>query len=298
MGNGRKHPKTANRSGGCDRSAPTPCPSGPVGLDRHRRTGSVGGVPVTVTARDRPGQGHAAVLGGGAELRRRARWATARSSSSARTASCCGPGARRRCSRSRRAGTRAAACSRCASRTGARSPRRSSPASRPAYGSTTVARCAAGWSPAPGGGALRAPRSAGEAARAWRGRARRRRRPGDADVARLAGGAGARARRRGARPAPLPHDAHHRRRRGVGRARLGRPRGRDRRRRAAARDRARAALRASRRATPTTATATSTLKALAELRGRRRVHFGVWCDVVAAGPVRRGDPVTVAATAS
>ena len=41
-----------------------------------------------------------------------------------------------------------------------------------------------------------------------------------------------------------------------------------------------------------------TLKALAELRGRRRVHFGVWCDVVAAGPVRRGDPVTVAGTAS
>ena len=41
-----------------------------------------------------------------------------------------------------------------------------------------------------------------------------------------------------------------------------------------------------------------TLKALAVLRGRRRVHFGVWCDVVAAGPVRRGDPVTVAATVS
>ena len=41
-----------------------------------------------------------------------------------------------------------------------------------------------------------------------------------------------------------------------------------------------------------------TLKALAELRGRRRVHFGIWCDVVAAGPVSRGDPVTVAATAS
>ena len=41
-----------------------------------------------------------------------------------------------------------------------------------------------------------------------------------------------------------------------------------------------------------------TLKALAELRGGWRAHFGVWCDVVAAGPVRRGDPVTVAATVS
>ena len=41
-----------------------------------------------------------------------------------------------------------------------------------------------------------------------------------------------------------------------------------------------------------------TLQALVELRGRRRVHFGVWCDVVAGGAVRRGDSVTVATTAS
>ncbi len=35
-----------------------------------------------------------------------------------------------------------------------------------------------------------------------------------------------------------------------------------------------------------------TLKALAELRGKADVTFGVWCDVVAPGRVRRGDAVT------
>jgi uncharacterized protein YcbX len=35
-----------------------------------------------------------------------------------------------------------------------------------------------------------------------------------------------------------------------------------------------------------------TLKALAQLRGKRDVTFGVWCDVVAPGRVRRGDAVT------
>jgi hypothetical protein len=34
-----------------------------------------------------------------------------------------------------------------------------------------------------------------------------------------------------------------------------------------------------------------TLKRLAELRGRRDVTFGVWCEVVAPGRVRVGDPV-------
>lgn len=34
------------------------------------------------------------------------------------------------------------------------------------------------------------------------------------------------------------------------------------------------------------------LKALAELRGKDRVDFGVWCDVVEPGTVRRGDRVT------
>jgi uncharacterized protein len=33
------------------------------------------------------------------------------------------------------------------------------------------------------------------------------------------------------------------------------------------------------------------LKALAELRGKDDVTFGVWCEVVAPGRVRRGDPV-------
>jgi uncharacterized protein len=35
------------------------------------------------------------------------------------------------------------------------------------------------------------------------------------------------------------------------------------------------------------------LKALAALRGKRDVTFGIWCDVVAPGPVRVGDPVAV-----
>jgi uncharacterized protein YcbX len=35
-----------------------------------------------------------------------------------------------------------------------------------------------------------------------------------------------------------------------------------------------------------------TLKAIAELRGKRDVTFGVWCEVVASGPVRVGDVVT------
>jgi uncharacterized protein YcbX len=34
------------------------------------------------------------------------------------------------------------------------------------------------------------------------------------------------------------------------------------------------------------------LKALAQLRGPRDVRLGVWCEVVRAGRVRRGDPVT------
>jgi uncharacterized protein len=34
-----------------------------------------------------------------------------------------------------------------------------------------------------------------------------------------------------------------------------------------------------------------TLKALADLRGPRDVTFGVWCEVVSPGRVRRGDPV-------
>lgn len=36
------------------------------------------------------------------------------------------------------------------------------------------------------------------------------------------------------------------------------------------------------------------LKALAELRGKRDVTFGVWCEVVAPGQVRVGDAVAVA----
>jgi uncharacterized protein YcbX len=36
------------------------------------------------------------------------------------------------------------------------------------------------------------------------------------------------------------------------------------------------------------------LKALARLRGKRAVHLGLWCDVVAPGTVRVGDAVTVA----
>jgi uncharacterized protein YcbX len=36
------------------------------------------------------------------------------------------------------------------------------------------------------------------------------------------------------------------------------------------------------------------LKALAQLRGKDDVTFGVWCDVVAPGRVRVGDPVVVA----
>jgi uncharacterized protein YcbX len=35
-----------------------------------------------------------------------------------------------------------------------------------------------------------------------------------------------------------------------------------------------------------------TLKALAQLRGKDDVTFGVWCEVVAPGRVRRGDAVT------
>jgi uncharacterized protein YcbX len=37
-----------------------------------------------------------------------------------------------------------------------------------------------------------------------------------------------------------------------------------------------------------------TLKALAELRGRRDVRFGVWCEVVTPGPVSVGDPLALA----
>jgi uncharacterized protein YcbX len=35
------------------------------------------------------------------------------------------------------------------------------------------------------------------------------------------------------------------------------------------------------------------LKALAQLRGKDDVTFGVWCDVVAPGRVRVGDPIVV-----
>ena len=45
-----------------------------------------------------------------------------------------------------------------------------------------------------------------------------------------------------------------------------------------------AASRSGRRDAPT-------LKRLAELRGRDDVTFGVWCEVVAPGRVRVGDPV-------
>jgi MOSC domain-containing protein len=34
------------------------------------------------------------------------------------------------------------------------------------------------------------------------------------------------------------------------------------------------------------------LRGLAQLRGKRRVDFGVWCEVVEPGTVRRGDPVS------
>jgi uncharacterized protein YcbX len=37
-----------------------------------------------------------------------------------------------------------------------------------------------------------------------------------------------------------------------------------------------------------------TLKALAELRGKRDVTFGVWCDVLSPGTVRTGDPIALA----
>jgi uncharacterized protein YcbX len=37
-----------------------------------------------------------------------------------------------------------------------------------------------------------------------------------------------------------------------------------------------------------------TLKRLAELRGKRDVTFGVWCEVVAPGRVRVGDQVAIA----
>jgi hypothetical protein len=37
------------------------------------------------------------------------------------------------------------------------------------------------------------------------------------------------------------------------------------------------------------------LRALARLRGKDDVTFGVWCDVVAPGAVRVGDPIVVAA---
>ena len=33
------------------------------------------------------------------------------------------------------------------------------------------------------------------------------------------------------------------------------------------------------------------LAALAQLRGKRDVTFGIWCEVLAPGPVRVGDPV-------
>ena len=36
----------------------------------------------------------------------------------------------------------------------------------------------------------------------------------------------------------------------------------------------------------------SVLKALAELRGKKDVRLGVWCEVVRPGRIRRGDPVT------
>jgi hypothetical protein len=40
-----------------------------------------------------------------------------------------------------------------------------------------------------------------------------------------------------------------------------------------------------------------TLKALAELRGKDDVTFGVWCEVVAPGRVRVGDTVGYGRTA-
>jgi len=43
----------------------------------------------------------------------------------------------------------------------------------------------------------------------------------------------------------------------------------------------------------TGATDVPTLKALAALRGKRDVTFGIWCDVVAPGRVAVGDPVSV-----
>lgn len=43
----------------------------------------------------------------------------------------------------------------------------------------------------------------------------------------------------------------------------------------------------------TGATDVPTLKALAELRGKRDVTFGIWCDVVAPGRVEVGDSLTV-----
>jgi uncharacterized protein len=36
-----------------------------------------------------------------------------------------------------------------------------------------------------------------------------------------------------------------------------------------------------------------TLKALAALRGKDDVTFGIWCDVMVPGPIRLGDEVTV-----
>jgi uncharacterized protein YcbX len=41
------------------------------------------------------------------------------------------------------------------------------------------------------------------------------------------------------------------------------------------------------------ATDAPVLKALATLRGKRDVTFGIWCDVVAPGRIRVGDPVAV-----
>jgi uncharacterized protein YcbX len=35
------------------------------------------------------------------------------------------------------------------------------------------------------------------------------------------------------------------------------------------------------------------LKALATLRGKRDVTFGIWCDVVEPGPVRVGDAIAL-----
>jgi MOSC domain-containing protein YiiM len=36
------------------------------------------------------------------------------------------------------------------------------------------------------------------------------------------------------------------------------------------------------------------LKALAALRGKRDVRFGLWCEVIAPGRVRVGDTVSLA----